>query len=81
VGTSTPEQLVGIAKTLGIDSPIANEVTSVASKAFEAFTTFSSGNILGAVSAVTSIFGMGRPDVAELRHEEEMKAIKQVPTR
>jgi hypothetical protein len=61
-----------IANNLGIDAPMLNEAVKVSSAASQAFNAYISGNPLGAISAVSSLFGGSKPDPAARRHKQMM---------
>ena len=78
------QELTNIAHNLGVDPEIlqkANNAVAVGQNAVAAFTAFSSGNYLAAISSVSNIFGVGAPDVAGERHREIMSAFNAVFTR
>jgi hypothetical protein len=78
---SGASELVGIADKLGLDKKIVNDLqtgVNIGNAAFNAFTSMQSGNVLGAISAVSSIFGMGGRDIARERHEEIMQQFENV---
>lgn len=72
------QEVVNIANSLGVNSAVVNKLqagVSIGNSAFKAFEAFSSGNLLGGISAVASIFGIGGRDIAGERHQEVMQAL------
>lgn len=77
-------EFVIIARNLGVDPKIlnaANQAVSIGNQAATAFTDLTSGNLLGAVGAITNIFGIGGPDVAAQRHAETMNMLRTMYTK
>lgn len=73
--------LTNIARNLGVDGEVlskANQAVDIGQHALNAFTAFSSGNYLSALSAVSNVMGVGGPDVAGERHNEIMGAFDKV---
>lgn len=65
--------IVKIAKNLGVSDSVvkpAEEVVQAGQAVFSAVTAFASGNYLGGLASVTSIFGLGGPDVNQERFQE-----------
>ena len=66
-----------IANDLGIDMPPeVGKAVGIATAGFNAFTNFTSGNFLGAISSITGLFG-GKKDAAAERHKQMMQFLKQ----
>src|SRR5206468_1367089 len=62
------QNVLSIANNLGISSPIldkAQEAVNIANVGIEAFSAFASGNYLGAVASLTSLFGKKTDPVME----------------
>ncbi len=77
---NTGGQLYNIASNLGVSGPFmdnAKTAIEVGQIAVEAFVNFSTGNYLGAISAVSNVLGIGRkgPDPAAERHQEIMNKL------
>lgn len=54
----------------------ANELINIGATAMNAFAAYSSGNVLGAVSSISNLFGGGsKSDPAAARHEQIMKKL------
>ncbi len=73
--------LLNIAKNLGVSSKIlgpASQIVQAGSIVNSAYKAFCSGNYLGAISAVTDLFGLGGPDPAVQRHEQIMQSFERV---
>jgi hypothetical protein len=77
-------ELANLAKNLGVDPSIvnfANTAINVGNQALNAFTAFSSGNVLAGLSSVSNIFGIGGPDVAAERHKQIMNVLESMYTK
>lgn len=71
--------LATIAGNLGVDPAIvgkANQAIDIGNKAVAAFAAFSTGNVLAGISSISSVFGVGGPDVAGQRHQEIMDTLR-----
>lgn len=70
-----------IARGLGLDEKLASKMSTavaVGSGVFNAAMSFSSGNYLGTLSAVSGLFGMGGPDIGTQRHKQIMEAFDRI---
>jgi hypothetical protein len=65
--------IVAIARNLGVSDSIvkpAQEVVQAGQDVMGAMTAFASGNYLAGIASITSVFGIGGPDVNEIRFEQ-----------
>ncbi|MBT7736249.1 hypothetical protein HN709_01040, partial [Candidatus Peregrinibacteria bacterium] len=73
------QHITTILSNTGFDSKTvakANELINLGNVAMSAFTAYSSGNVLGAVSVVSSLFGgKGKADPAAQRHRQIMNKL------
>ncbi|MFY7671613.1 hypothetical protein ACOSP6_11065 [Tenacibaculum sp. MEBiC06402] len=72
-----------IGEKLGIDSEFlksANELVNAGSVVANAYLNYTSGNVLGAVSQISGLFG-SKKDVAAQRHEQIMKRLEIIDTK
>ena len=77
-------ELANIAKNLGVDPNIvktADTAIAIGNQAFNAFTAFSSGNVLSGISSLSNILGIGGPDVAAERHQQIMNMLGKMYTK
>lgn len=63
--TGAVNDVYAVATNLGIDSPELNDLMRYGNAAAGAFTQFATGNVLGALASVTSVFGRRRDADAE----------------
>jgi len=68
--------LSNIAANLGIDSPEVGKALEIGNAAVNAFMGFASGDILGAISSISSVFG-GRKDPSAERFKIMMKFLQE----
>lgn len=66
---SAAQDIAAIMRNVGIDDPRINQAVSYASAAQNALSNALSGNYLGAVVAVTGLFGQQRPDPVQKQFE------------
>lgn len=66
-----------ITKNLNLDVKGLDEAVNVANVVAGAYAQFATGNVLGAISSASSLFGQRAPDPAQVRHEQMMRFLKQ----
>jgi hypothetical protein len=77
-------ELANIARHLGVDPSIVNTVNTavqIGTQAMNAFTAFSSGNVISGISSISNLFGVGGPDIATERHQEIMNMLGKLYTK
>jgi hypothetical protein len=70
--------LINIANRIGVSPQIVSDAQTglaFAQDAATAFADFSSGNILGGISAVSNVFGLGGPDVNALNYQHILQSL------
>jgi hypothetical protein len=72
------DDLLNIAGNIGVSPQLVSDAKTgleIAEEAANAFADFSSGNILGGISSISNVFGLGGPDVEAIRQQQVMQGL------
>lgn len=73
--------IVSVFDNLGVNNEFTKTLSksvSVGETLFSTYTNFAAGNYLGAAASFTGLFAKKGPDIAQIRHEQIMKALGQI---